>query len=615
MKGKWTGIVWVTMMAAFLPASTGAAERLEFTRMIAHWADYADPGYLSFIEEAKPEIVQVGFYGAHFWSLADTPFGSGYPAHLPVRGHRECADWFKRLNASLHDRGAKVVGHMNVKFLVGDPDSPEGPRGFFRFYSSQWDEKLLGPKPVSDPIDFLEKDGSGKPISDKTYSIGGMREYWACLNNPHWREVLKAWVRFGIAQGVDGFISNYFYRHDCLCPHCVSGFRKYLRERFTSEQLKNRFAIANVDVHPFEEIVGWHDPAKSTPLRREMLRFSQIANKKAFDEVFVQFGRSLKPGLIVAQWNHLGEFGQISGDERCLLPDELWGRDEDYLWYSTGDAANSSDLASGILGEATLQARYIRGAFDDKPFTLGKYESTRIRIAIAELAANGGAPMGFYTDFKDPEARREIVRYYSFLRKHEDLYRANRPYAEVLLLFPRTRVHEGDLVSLARFKEIGKSLLNRHVLFDVLPDDHAAATRTRYEIIFDPSQATTTVSSVTNKLPSGLSRFDTPSAVRVSASRAVAAQEIALHFVNYNWQEPTNKSQRGFKYENPISAPSSEVDLNLPRDLTASEVEFLTPEQEQPRPLDFKQTGTRLRLHVPEFLVYGVVRVRSAKAK
>ena len=44
-----------------------------------------------------------------------------------------------------------------------------------------------------------------------------------------------------------------------------------------------------------------------------------------------------------------------------------------------------------MLGEGTLQARYIRGAFDDKPFTLGKYENTRIRVAIAELAANGGA--------------------------------------------------------------------------------------------------------------------------------------------------------------------------------------------------------------------------------
>ncbi len=234
--------VRVCMLCAQAVSAAVAAERLEFTRLIAHWSGYADPGYLAFVDDLKPEIAQVGFYGAHFWSLADTPFGSGYPAHLPVRGHRECGDWFARLNTELHRRGVKVVGHMNVKFLVGDPDSPDGPRSFFRFYRNQWDEKMLGVKPVADPIDLLEKDKTGKPISHKT--------------------------------------------------------------------------------------------------------------------------------------------------------------------YSTGDMANHTDLASGLLGEGTLQARYIRGAFDDKPFTLGKYESVRIRAAIAELAANGGAPMGFYTAFEDPEARR-----------------------------------------------------------------------------------------------------------------------------------------------------------------------------------------------------------------
>ncbi len=39
-----------------------------------------------------------------------------------------------------------------------------------------------------------------------------MKEYWACLNNPDWRKVLKAWIRFGISREFDGFTANYFYR-------------------------------------------------------------------------------------------------------------------------------------------------------------------------------------------------------------------------------------------------------------------------------------------------------------------------------------------------------------------------------------------------------------------
>src|SRR2546425_12797397 len=110
-----------------LAGAAHATERFEFTRLIAHWSGYADPGYLPFIDEAKPEIAQVGFYGAHFWSLAHTPFGKGYPAHFPVQGLNECGDWFVNLNQELHRRNVRVVGHFNVKFLVGDPDGPEGP--------------------------------------------------------------------------------------------------------------------------------------------------------------------------------------------------------------------------------------------------------------------------------------------------------------------------------------------------------------------------------------------------------------------------------------------------------------------------------------------------------
>src|ERR671923_945812 len=106
---KITASSWLLSAGcALLTGSSCDVRSFEFTRLVAHWAGYADPAYLSFLDDAKPEIAQVGFYGAHFWSLADTPFGSGYPAHLPVRGERECGEWFRRLNAELRQRGVKV---------------------------------------------------------------------------------------------------------------------------------------------------------------------------------------------------------------------------------------------------------------------------------------------------------------------------------------------------------------------------------------------------------------------------------------------------------------------------------------------------------------------------
>lgn len=613
----------VAIVLTWLPvafAQTEPAKPREFSTLVAHWAEYADPDYLPFLADAKPDIAQVGFYGAHFWSLAHTPHGKGYPAHFPLVGFSENREWLKNLNHEIHQRGIKVVGHINVKFLVGDPDSPPipetkkkpaepgGPRGFFKFYRELWNEELLGPKPVADPMELLEIDAEGKPIINNSYNIGGMKEYWACLNNPHWRTILKTWTKHGVELGCDGFVINYFYRHNCLCPHCVAEFKKYLSERFTAEELNAKFQISDLKSHRFAEIVSWHKPDESTPLRREMLRFSQVANKQAFDEVFVKYGRSLKPNLLVGQWNHLGNFNQVNGDERCLLPAELWGRDESYLWYSTGGAAHYTDLAEGMLGEGTLQARYIRGMFGNKPFTLGKYESTRTRVAISELAANCGAPMGFYTRFKDPEARAEIVRYYQFLKRHDDLFRWHQPQHESLLLFPRRAVHNGDLRPLARFREVGGRLLDEHVLFDIRSDETMAPELTsQYRQVVRVD-----VESPLPDLLADRSRIDAPKTVRASLSKHPQRNELALHLVNYNRIEPAEKHSagRGIQDEKPIPVEEVRVDLRLPSGIAVTSAEFLTPEQSDSIKIAVEVSGDRAKFVVPKFLVYGVVRLR-----
>ena len=593
--------------------------RFEFNRMIAHWAEYADDDYLKFVAEARSQICQVGFYGGHFYGLAHTPQFKGYPAHFPVQGLKECGSWHEQRNSDIHKLGAKVVGHFNSTFLVGEPagaeplappkkgqpKEPDGPRGFFKFYTEMWDEKEFGPKPIADPLLLLARNADGTPMASKQYSIGQMREYTSCLNNPYWRAVLKAWAKRGIERGVDGYMINYFYRHNCLCEHCQKSFRDYLGERFTPEQMTKQLEIADVKAHKFTELIGWHNPKESTPIRREMLRWSQICCKQAFDEVFVQYARSLKPGLLLGQWNHLGDFNQINGDERCMLPGNMWGRDEDYLWYSTGGAAHFTDLAEGILGEGTLQARYIRGAFDDKPYTLGKYESTRTRVTIAELAANGGAPLGFYARHKDPEARAEITRYFQFMEKNDALYRANRSHAEVLLLYPRSKVHEGDVSAVDAFKKLARKLLDDHVLFDILPDDRlTTAKQADYLQVLDATKPIE-LKSIQS------STFKAPTTVRVSANRPATGNEIDLHFVNYNREEPKQKRSAGggIKDEKPIAVESVTVDFVLPKGAKVVKVRVLTPENAEAVVVEHTIKDGRVQFAVPKFLVYAVARI------
>src|SRR5262245_26772639 len=160
-------LILLSVSLWFLPCRSQGQERFEFTRLLAHWAEYNHPDYLQFVLDAEPDVVQLGFYGGHFWSLAHTDAYGGYPSHFPVQGLNECGAWFEEKNKLLHAKNIKVVGHFNVEFLVGDIDGPKGPTGFFKFYRDLWDEKQLGPRPVADPVTMLERGPDGKPIGQE----------------------------------------------------------------------------------------------------------------------------------------------------------------------------------------------------------------------------------------------------------------------------------------------------------------------------------------------------------------------------------------------------------------------------------------------------------------
>jgi hypothetical protein len=271
-------------------------------------------------------------------------------------------------------------------------------------------------------------------------------------------------------------------------------------------------------------------------------------------------------------------------------------------------------LKEHYLGEGTLQARYIRGSLDDKPFTLGKYEQTRLRVTISELAANGGAPMGFYTRFTDPEARGTIVKYYNFMRDLDDVFRANRPHAEVLLLYPRRRVHEGDVAAVDKFKQFGERLLDEHVLFDVRPDDLPPPAKEAYAAVIDVTKAD--LEQLVSQLPTKRTRLDAPWTVRLSANRSAKIDELTLHLVNYNRTEPDlvkNKVGKGAMDEKPIAAPASTLRLVTPQDVKLGKATAYSPEWSEPRVLETSATADGLEIRVPEYLVYCVVRIATTK--
>ena len=604
------------------PEPTAEAEQLEFTRMIVHWRQYLEPGYLDFIEEAEPEIVQVGFYGADFWTLAHMPdkykglTGPTLPIHAgavkaedPAERIRLSAEYFEKLNAEIRKRGARPIGHFDMaKYLLGTTDDPSNPTGgFFTFYNELWDEGELGPKPVEDPRDLLAKTADGLPLFTADSDAAPYGVYYGCLSNPHWRNVLKAWCKRGIERGVDGYQINYFYRaRNCHCEYCVRGFKAHMRERYTPAELKERFGVDDLQTHDFGEIVARYVVENPTPLQLEMKRFTDISNKEAFDEVFVEYGRSIKPDLIASIWGHSSaDFSyppRGSNDERSMLPSEQWGKGESYLWYCLGRA------------EPTLQLRYIRGSFGDKPFTVCHYENVKIRASMAELMANGGSPMAKYVNFTDPAARAELVRYFQFLKRYDGVYRANQPYGEAVLLHPRSENHQGRLVSaMTAFQKVGRKLMEEHVLFDVVPDEViTSGEKSRYREVYTTGNA----EDIDGEVFDGFSRFEAPATVRVSASRPAEGHAVDLHFVNYNREEgPEGYRGKGIADEKPIAVESVKVDFVIPEGMRPLRIEALSPEEPEPREIRFEESGGRVQFTAPGFLVYGLTRIHLAVQK
>ena len=115
----------------------------------------------------------------------------------------------------------------------------------------------------------------------------------------------------------------------------------------------------------------------------------------------------------------------------------------------------------------------------------------------------------------------------------------------------------------------------------------------------------------------GLSRFDAPRTVRVSAGRPAAGSELTVHFVNYNREEPAQKRSAGggIKDEKPIAAEGVKADVVLPAGGRVRRVLFLTPEEPKAVELKAEVKDGRVRFAVPRFLVYGVVRVELAGAE
>jgi hypothetical protein len=601
-----------------------------FRSFYVTWGGTTNAVFGKFLKEVRPEIVQCGFYGPMFHGYADDPKSTGYPMQLPVAGQREALAVQRAVNRTIHGLGLKAVGHFQMVNVIADPAKTNG---FLAFYDHGWPTNDLGPRPHPDVRELLMRDGTGNVLSNVHY----VTYVGLCWNSPYATDMLKRMLKLAVVEGgLDGVVVNYNYRWACACPYCQAGFRNWLGDHYSSDQLRALFGITNLAAHVFPAIAGsipGYAESNAPPLEREAQFWAAAAYKKAFDGIFIDYGRSLKKDLIVATWNHLGDISV--SEERAYLPLGQWGKGENYFWYSGG--YGPTKMADRKLGDGWMDCLYLRELGRGKPFMLGKYEPVRMRNSVAEGLAMGGSGMGLYMDIADPDGYTALAQYLAFSRRFPFLFDNLESAAEVAFLWPRADVQAGNKAAAAAFRDAGRLLSERQVVMDALADGFADSNRlARYKAVLVPGPAV---------LPDGVQeelnayarrggavlRMDTNAAAEVAGSLktlsgcAVEAPwtvkamlwkgkgRRVLHLVNYDRDEDKAKTRPNKpQAECPVPASNIVCRLALPAGATVTDVRLYRPESEKPEPLEFTlQENGSVGFVVSQFAVYGVVDVRG----
>jgi hypothetical protein len=639
-----------------------------------YWGTLPKEDYLDYLGAVKPDLIHGAVTGPE---LASCVYGEGKlrgitPIYPGVTSMKEYFAFWRGFNTQAHAYGIKVQATHSLTYFWGDHEKNSG---FFKYYGELWEDDVLGPKPAPTPEAFMRVNAEGELIRDK---YGDWYHYSGCLNNPTWRQLQKTFVKSAIEAGFDGFMVQFpYFDNRCVCQYCQAKFKDFLAANYTKEQLEKEMGIKDLAEHKFSIIGSPEVTASSTPSAPESQKgkypkldfaarqFGALSVKDCFDDIFIDYGRKLKPDLVVSQWTHFRQFVAEDAtntdfnnylDERTLLPIERWGKGENYLWYSS--PMYKSDLKNGVLGDSALDGRVLRAMAGDTAFELLKYDYFRWRVVAAESLASGGISFGArdggWSGGQDREEPYHLKTYYQFMRDNDQYLnpRKRQSHAEVALLYPRQAIFAGDAKFFGPFRDIGRALLKGHVLFDVIIDQKMTAAdlaKRRVVIVTAPEHLTAAQAAllktytqgggkvilcasgpvncalsspnqgfeVVNQTDRGgmmqaiaalagvpFSTFDASWTVQAYADRQPAEKRVLVHLVNFNRDE-----SQGNK-ELPIAAAPVKMDLRLPADFKVIGVKFLTPETNDLH-LGFAQQGDRVQITTPDFLVYGLVMIQG----
>ncbi|MGB8479677.1 MAG: alpha-amylase family protein [Acidobacteriaceae bacterium] len=291
----------------------------------------------------------------------------------------------------------------------------------------QWDTMMYETFFAEEPRaqGWIQCDQWGQPIMTE-YGFQQSFRYRPCFSNQEYIDYLKKIVHYAVVEVKTDFI--HFDNFDlspepdsCHCNGCKSGFRKFLKAKYSPEQRKERFGFENVDfVNP--PLWNRSNPPEKLdiifdPVFQEWIDYRCYTMADALGQM-VDLIRPLNPEVAVEI-----NFGGMVGDNNP--------------WTRGNDHAKLLKLTQVFWDEQDAPLEYLP---DGRLITtIRTYKMARTYHNVAFTDAEVGEPgigeslafnqtIGFAGENPLPPA---MVKYISFYRKNRDLYLGTKDVAPV----------------------------------------------------------------------------------------------------------------------------------------------------------------------------------------
>ncbi len=351
----------------------------------------------------------------------------------------------KRVAAIAHRLGLKVDTYIQWDTLMYETFFAEEPR------AQSW----------------IQRDAHGQPILLR-YGFQQSFRYRPCFANQEYLDYLKKIVRYAVEEVRTDFIhfDNFDLNPEpesCHDQMCALGFRKFLREKYSPGQRRERFGFENVDyVNP----PVWNDsnPPGSMkiifdPIIQEWIDYRCQVMADALRQMS-QYAKSLNPDVAI-EVNPHGITGGNRAWEAAIDHSRIlkW---TDAFWTETDPQPGYSDgQVHGRIRSYKLARRYqniLMTYIAGDPIAMA--ESLAFNQTLGFVGSSPLAPV--------------TQRYVDFYREHRELFVGARDVATVAVLrsFPSITYNQ-PRVQLSTIL-VEQALIQAHIPFGLIFDEHLA---------------------------------------------------------------------------------------------------------------------------------------------